>query len=372
MPSKRPNGWLGRYRDADGNERSRLFREVDGAPKRKAINWEQEQAAAVRRGTDIDPRAGKVKVREYAATWQAAQLHHRPKTAYGNEGVFRNHVLPHIGGRQVSAVRPDEIRALVALWAAEGVLPATVAARYKLVRAMFQSAVDGGLIGRTPCRGVRLPEQVDTPVVPLTAEQVRTLIAAVPPDERPVVIVGAGLGVRIGEALGLTVDRVQFLRREVVIDRQADDRNPDLLTPRKNGRRHPRYVVPLPDYVAAELSKLKANADKNPDGRLFLRPDGSVMSARRLQMVIRQTVARAGLPAGTSFHDLRHAYASRLIEHGESVVTVAARIGDSAGTVLKYYGHLFPDSDERTRKIIDGLFAEDVDQMRTSGSSAGG
>src|ERR1044072_7822147 len=34
------------------------------------------------------------------------------------------------------------------------------------------------------------------------------------------------------------------------------------------------------------------------------------------------SVARAGLPKGTHFHDLRHYYASLLIRHGESVKVV--------------------------------------------------
>lgn len=71
----------------------------------------------------------------------------------------------------------------------------------------------------------------------------------------------------------------------------------------------------------------------------------------------RPAVARAGLPAGTTDHDLRHAYPSWLLFAGESVIAVAERLGhENATLVLTTYGHLVPGSDDRTRKAIDGVW----------------
>jgi integrase len=56
-------------------------------------------------------------------------------------------------------------------------------------------------------------------------------------------------------------------------------------------------------------------------------------------------------------HDLRHFYASVLIRQGADVKLVQARMGhESATTTLDTYGHLWPDSDERTRAAIDAAF----------------
>ena len=61
----------------------------------------------------------------------------------------------------------------------------------------------------------------------------------------------------------------------------------------------------------------------------------------------------AVLPAGVTSHDLRHHYASVLLAAGESVA-VAERLGhENATLVLKTYGHLMPDSEDRTRRAID-------------------
>jgi integrase len=71
-------------------------------------------------------------------------------------------------------------------------------------------------------------------------------------------------------------------------------------------------------------------------------------------------VRRAGLPAGTTSHHLRHHYASVLLAAGESVVAVAERLGhENATLVLKTYGHLMPDSEDRTRRAIDAAWTTD-------------
>src|SRR5205085_12430523 len=68
----------------------------------------------------------------------------------------------------------------------------------------------------------------------------------------------------------------------------------------------------------------------------------------------RTAVKRAGLPTGTRFHELRHYYASVLIEAGESVKVIQARLGHkSAIETLDTYGHLWPDTEARTRAAID-------------------
>ena len=83
--------------------------------------------------------------------------------------------------------------------------------------------------------------------------------------------------------------------------------------------------------------------------------------------LFRPAVASAGLPAGTTTHDLRHHYASVLLAAGESVVAVAERLGhENATLVLTTYGHLLPDAEHRTRRAVDQAWsAPDVPHAGT-------
>ena len=66
----------------------------------------------------------------------------------------------------------------------------------------------------------------------------------------------------------------------------------------------------------------------------------------------------AGLPAGITLHQLRHTYASLLIDGGESVTVVADRMGHKNATeTLQTYSHLWPSSDDKTRQVLDKAFA---------------
>jgi integrase len=81
-------------------------------------------------------------------------------------------------------------------------------------------------------------------------------------------------------------------------------------------------------------------------------------------------VTRAGLPSSTTSHDLRHHYASVLLAQGESVINVAERLGHhNASLVMSTYGHLMPDSEDRTRRAVKASSgcAPPVPQDRTEG-----
>jgi len=67
----------------------------------------------------------------------------------------------------------------------------------------------------------------------------------------------------------------------------------------------------------------------------------------------RRATSQIGQPM-TTFHDLRHFYASLLIARGCSVKTVQRRLGHKSATeTLDVYGHLWPASDAETRAAVE-------------------
>src|SRR5215216_3828503 len=84
-------------------------------------------------------------------------------------------------------------------------------------------------------------------------------------------------------------------------------------------------------------------------------PAGALRCSR-----VKPAAKSAGLPAGVTSHDLRHHYAAVLLAAGGSVVAVAERLGhENATLVLRTYGHLMPDSEDRTRRAIDDAWTSD-------------
>lgn len=304
----------------------------------------------IRRGEWIDPIDGKIPFREYAERWRAMQVH-RASTAAQVEAHLRNHVYPWIGGRTMGSMRTSEIQALVKRLSIGGedqkpLSPATVEVIYSWVSTIFAAAVTDRVISFTPCRNIRRASVQRKRVDPMPSETIWDLVNAVPERYRALIVLGAGTGVRISEALGLTTDRVDWLRRTVRIDRQLlrlRCGTVPVFGPLKDKSNRPR-TIPLPDFVVEELSAHVARFGLGPDGLLFTRPNGGPLPRTTFSDTWRAAGEPLGIAKGEGFHLLRHFYASLLINSGQSVKTIQERLGhQSAVITLDVCGHLWPE-----------------------------
>lgn len=346
-------GYELRWRDPDGRQRKKMFpRKVD------AENYKTNIDHSMRVGAYVDPSLGKQTFKDYAEAWRVVRTH-RSGTAKQIEGHLRLHVYPILGQRPIAAVRPSEIDALVYALS-EKLAPATVEVIYTWTSTIFKAAVRDRVIGSSPCEGIRPPEKDHKRIVPITADQVRGIIEAIDPRYRAVVVLGAGSGVRIGEALGLTMDRLAPMMRSVTIDRQLSrDQHRDDGLPEfgkvKDRKNRPR-TIPLPGFVGLELSAHLARYGEGPGGLVFSSKSDRWLRWATFSEAWRKAADPLGVEGG--FHELRHFYASALIAHGESVKVVQDRLGHSSATMtLDVYGHLWPNAEDSTRAAIEAALA---------------
>ena len=306
-------------------------------------------------GEYVDPSAGKVTFKSYAESWRTSQVQHRPSTVVQVESILRKHIYPTFGGRPLGSIRPSEVQAWVKE-RSEHLAPATLEVTYRYFVSVMRSAVDDRIITRNPCVRIKLPKIERTVVVPLEVEQVGLLRDAMAERTRAVVTLAAGTGLRVSECLGLTVDRVDFLRRTIRVDRQLvmlSGARPTFGPPKTAASVR---TVPMPVVVADALAAHLAVFPAGEDGLIFTSPAGGPLRRTTFWDTWRQAVEDAGMPKGTRFHELRHFYASLLIRYGESVKVVQERLGHaSAAETLDTYSHLWPDSEDRTRAAVDAV-----------------
>lgn len=344
------NRWRARYRTPDGKSRGQVFdRKVD------ADRFLTSQEHRKLTGEYVDPSAGRITLKAYAEAWRTAQVQHRPNTAALVEGHLRVHVYPALGDRPIGSIRPSEVQAWVKD-RADHLKPATVRLVYGYLRSVMRAAVDDRVITRDPCTKIRLPKIDRGRVVPLEVAQVDAITATLPARYRALVTLAAGTGLRQGECFGLTVDRVDFLRRTIRVDRQL------ILAPGQPWRFAPPKTaasvrtVPMPKTVGDALAAHLAALPAGDDGLIFTNEAGGPIRRSSFAIAWRAAVKAAGLEGGARFHELRHFYASLLIRYGESVKVVQERLGHaSAKETLDTYSHLWPDSEDRTRAAIDSV-----------------
>jgi integrase len=368
--------WRVRYTDPNGDVQTQAF-DLKGDAER----FELKMRSDVARGEYVDPTAGRMTFRELAERWRANAMH-VDSTAQKVESAFRQYVYPALGDRPLRLIRQSDIQGLVRRMS-DTLSPGTVDVVCAFVWAVFRTAVTDGIIHRSPCTGVVLPTIQKKRVVPLALEVVEGLRLATSPAFRVLHDLGAMAGLRQGEAFGLEVDHVDFLRRTVRVDQQLKTiiGEPPFLGPPKTAKS--RRTIPvgrvLIDRLAAHLAQFPAVPVEIVDktgpksitrkARLFSLGRNGQPHRRGVysRTIWRPAVLSVGLtgPGEPTSHDLRHFFASALIAKGASPTQVQARLGHATiRETMDTYAHLWPDEDDRTRDIIDGLFDTETPRLR--------
>jgi integrase len=192
---------------------------------------------------------------------------------------------------------------------------------------------------------------------PLTGEQARILLAGVQGDRLEALYVTAlGTGLRQGELLGLRWQDIDLERRELSV-RHTLQRGTRTLAEPKTERA--RRTLRLPRQVAAALSAHRARQSVvSLAGLIFTTEKGTALDTRNATRALQRHLQRLGLPH-QRFHDLRHAFATLMIESGEDLGAVSRILGHADfGTTADVYAHLTPvmldGAAERMDRILSG------------------
>lgn len=314
---KRPNGrWRGRFRDDVGREHARHFdRKLD------ATRWLATIQADMLRGSYVDPGAGRRTFKDYAEHWRSVQTH-RPSTAAQVETHLRRHVYPVLGDRPLGGVRPTDVRGLVR-GLSESLAPATVEVVYRYVAAVFRAAAADRMITSSPCVGVRLPAIPPRRITPRSSADVFALTSGMAPRFRALVSLGAGTGLRQGEAFAVETGHIDWLRRSLRVCQQLllMPGGEPVIAPLKTSASY--RTIPLPgvvvDALAVHLAEFPpvdiemtdttngATSTRRSARFLFTTPAGRPLRRTSFSAAARVPAREAaGLPAGVTYHDLRH------------------------------------------------------------------
>lgn len=335
----------------DGKQPSRTFATY-GEAKTFWMAMQTDKA----RGVWIDPIDAAITFQDYAENWRAGRVG-ATSTADKIEISLRCHLYPLIGAVPLRKLRKTQLQQVVAALLST-LAPGTVHTVVQHLQQVLNGAVQDQLLTWNPGKGLVLPRVVAKVVIP-SPDEVAAIVGHIAPSSRALIVVGAGLGLRQGEAFGLSIDRVDFLRRRVAIDRQLRKTSDEGLHLSPKLKTDGSYrTIPLPENVGHAIARhIAEHPNDDPDGLLFTTPLGCRWRASTWNTnAFKPAVSAADRPELT-FHALRHFYASALIRQGLSATVIGRRMGNSASEVLKTYAHLWRDDDERTRDAIDAMLA---------------
>ncbi|PWC04254.1 tyrosine-type recombinase/integrase [Agromyces badenianii] len=359
---KRPSGrWRARYRDAAGKEHARHFQFKDNPrdPDNSARHWLDKVTAAVVTGTYVDPKTAKTTLSEWADEWLKGYQTRRSGTVR-QARVHLKHITAKFGDRALGSIRPSEVKAWTAELKSSGLADSTVYAVHSRLGQLYSDAVHDGLVPRSPVSRRTSPGAGKQRPYVATTEQVWALHDALPEHFRPVVLLGAFVGLRVAEIAALRVIDVDFMRGIVTpaIQYPSAELKTDIS----------KTPIPIPQELALELSLAPARWGSDT---LVVGAYGRPVSPYTIETAFRDIRGSvADLPEGFRIHDLRHYFASLLIASGLDVKVVQTRLRHaSAKTTLDVYGHMWPDKDESARAavaaVLNDRLATRADSLRT-------
>lgn len=358
---QRPDGaWRARYRDAAGKEHARHF-----ALKRDAQRWLNEVTASVVTGQYADPRSGRISWDEWVQQWMDAQTW----ATATHEAAASAVASVTWGSAPLRSVKQSQVQGWVTAELRRGVAASTMKMRLSFVQMAFRAAVRDKVIATSPADGVKPPRQRrrEASMKILTIEQLASAIAAAG-EFRGFVAVCAFAGLRLGEAAGLQLGDVDFLRRTITVARQVRGntiKTTEIVPPKAGSER----VISVPDELLKLLSAHVAAEGIMPGEHLFQTPLGRLYHRASAAVEWKRVREAAGIPADFTLHALRHTYASSLIASGCDVVTVQRALGHAQPSItLNVYSHLWPSAEDKTRTAAADLMASvavSADSVRT-------
>jgi integrase len=322
-----------RYTDDRGRERQFKIGPADVVPLAAARRKARAPAAEALIGTD--PQERRAELRTIPTLAELVRDRYLPhvksykRSWCTDETVLRIHILPVLGSEYVDLVRAEAIAALVESMRERGYATGTTNRVVIVLRHIFNLARKWRVSGVTenPTAGINLAPDVNRERF-LSLEEAQRLIASIEQDENQVAAKAIMLllltGARRNEITHARWDWLDWNKRTLLVPMS------------KSGK--PRSIA----LNAAALELLRSIERSSGSAYILPSPVTGTPSPS-LYFPWQRIRVRAKLP-DLRLHDLRHSFASFLVNKGVSLYVVQGLLGHANTRYTQRYAHLTPDT----------------------------
>lgn len=263
----------------------------------------------------------------------------RTSTLVCYQTVFKCHLLPDFGPREVGTIRRADIADHFDAMRSAGATVQTVNRTLRTMKAVLFFALERELVERNvmqrfrPFEGGKSERHVSRGA--FSESEVQAVIAAARPHERALIGLLCFTGLRPGEAYGLDWSAVDLEAGCLRVLRSWDHRGGKFVEPKTAAGVR---VVPLSGWLVSELEAHKERS--GGEGLVFANANGKPMNPSNVRRDIWIPLKkRAGVRA-LDLYSLRHTFASLGRTAGESAFNVARMMGHSRSTLVdQVYAH---------------------------------
>lgn len=271
----------------------------------------------------------------------------------------------------VGNLKPQDIQDFYQSLFADGVAANTVIHYHALLRRAFQQAFKEERIDANPFDRVGRPKKNKFHGENYTQEELLTLLHLARGDViYPAILLAGAMGLRRSEALGVRWSRIDWEKRTVLLDtkiveyRENGKKKVEPVEEMKN--KSSRRTLPLPDPVVEMLQVQKEHREvyrKMFQGSynaqyldyVCVNQLGELLRPSYVTDHFRELLEKYGL-RHIRFHDLRHTFASLLINQDVPLINVSNFLGHSdLSTTANIYAHLDKASKQASADVISDI-----------------
>jgi integrase len=226
---------------------------------------------------------------------------------------------------------------------------------YRMLRAMMNTAVADGMIGRSPCtvKGAGQVRSAERPVA--TVAEVAAAVEAMPERFRLAALLAAWCQLRRGEVLGLRRGDVDVMHKTIRVEQAwvaPAGEKPVLGDPKTEAGR--RTLSIPPNILPAIKEHLARFVEPESDAWLFGTSTGTAVSPRNFTRAWTKAREVAGRP-DLHLHDLRHSGLTWAAATGASTAELMRRAGHKNPRAALRYQHATEDRDRVLAEALGAL-----------------
>ncbi|MBI3246534.1 MAG: site-specific integrase [Deltaproteobacteria bacterium] len=292
-----------------------------------------------------------------------ARAHCKDSTVAGYATAFRVYLLPRFGEQDITEISREAIKKLAYEMLAQGKSRSYVKATLAPLSEMFNHAIEDGHLTVNPALRILRHSRTEVGekterMTFLTREELKHFLRSCRQHVAqwyPFVLLLARTGLRIGEAVALQWGDLDFHSGFIAVQRNWVD---GILTTPKPGKWR---KVDMSQQLAATLKVLHIERKKETLRKgwketpawVFTSTTGTMMDPDNFRARDWPKLLAKAEMRQCRIHDLRHTYASLLIQQGESLAYVKEQLGHhSIRVTVDTYGHLVPGGN---RAAVDRL-----------------
>ena len=298
-------------------------------------------------------------IKEYMETYKRNEL--KPSTYTAYETVWRGHIKgSSIGRMNISKIKPVNIQTFYNAKMKSGLSVKTIWKIRNLISTALKQAVREGYIEKNPDEYIVLPKKQRFEPSILTPDEIRKIVEEAKEDPLyPIVVTALFTGMRKGELMALQWKNVDFQNRRIFVEhslgvllhQEGSDGKfhnaYELVEPKS--KKSKRYI-PLADVAIGALRIQRARQDENrrryaeiykESDFVFTELDGEIMNQKRFMNQYHSFLKKYRV-SDCRFHDLRHSFASLMLQRGVDIKTLSDILGHSQiSTSLDIYTHVY-------------------------------